>query len=148
MYPLLIVLAVIAMDQIVKIMIVSKVMPIGEIVVIKHFFSLNYVENYGIAFGMFKNKTLFFIVTVFIIAIVISYLIFKLCKKHIYVTICLSMILGGAMGNQIDRIRLGYVVDYLSFSIFPPVFNLADSAVVVGAFLLGIIVLLDKDLSF
>ncbi|HWQ29814.1 MAG TPA: signal peptidase II, partial [Negativicutes bacterium] len=59
-------------------------------------------------------------------------------------TICLSLILGGAIGNLIDRLRLGYVVDYLSFSIFPPVFNFADSAIVVGAILLSIILVFDK----
>lgn len=48
----------------------------------------------------------------------------------------LSMILGGAIGNLIDRVRLGYVVDFIDFKFFPAVFNLADSMIVVGAFLL------------
>ncbi|HOE57893.1 MAG TPA: signal peptidase II, partial [Bacillota bacterium] len=67
-------------------------------------------------------------------------------NKSISVTVCLSLILGGAIGNLIDRIRMGYVIDYLSFTIFPPVFNLADSAIVVGAILLCLIIAFNKNI--
>ncbi|HYE80608.1 MAG TPA: signal peptidase II [Clostridia bacterium] len=146
MYPFIIAAVIVALDQIIKNVLV-KALANGPIVVIRNFFNLVYVENYGIAFGMFKNKTLFFIITQSIIAIIISYVIYKLHSKSMPLTICLSLILGGAIGNLIDRIRIGFVIDYLSFSIFPPVFNLADSAIVVGAILLSLLLLFDKNIK-
>lgn len=146
MYPVVITAAIVILDQVIKYFVSANLMT-SEITVIKNFFYLTYVENYGIAFGMFQNKTLFFIITQSAISIVIIFLIYRLYKVHFWVTVCLAMILGGAVGNLIDRIRLGYVVDYLRFTIFPPVFNLADSAIVVGAILLGAIVILDKNIN-
>ena len=146
MYPVLIVAAVVAFDQIIK-NVVVKALADGPITVIKNFFYLVYVENYGIAFGMFKNKTLFFIITQCIISVLLAFVIYKFQDKYISVTICLSLILGGAIGNVIDRIRIGYVIDYFSFTIFPPVFNLADSAIVVGAILLSLILVFNKEIN-
>jgi signal peptidase II len=146
LYPIFISAAVIAIDQIVKNLLV-KALAGGEIIVIKDFFRLVYVENYGIAFGMFKNKTLFFIITQCIISVLIIYAIYRFRNISVPVTICLSLILGGAIGNLIDRIRIGYVIDYLSFSIFPPVFNIADSAIVVGAILLSLILVFNKEIQ-
>lgn len=148
MYWLLIVAALVGLDQYVKQLVVVNVLPKGSIEVIKNFFYLTYVENFGIAFGMFKNKTWFFIIMTSIIAVMILYFIIRLKGKSLPVTVCLSLILGGAIGNLIDRVRFGYVIDYLHFSFFPPVFNLADSAIVVGAFLLGAIIVFKKDLNF
>ncbi|MEA4847753.1 MAG: signal peptidase II [Clostridiaceae bacterium] len=146
MYPVLIAAAVIASDQIIK-SILTRTLADGPITVIKNFFYLVYVENYGIAFGMFKNKALFFIVTNCIISVLIAFMVYRLRYKSIPVTICLSLILGGAIGNLIDRIRLGYVIDYLSFTIFPPVFNFADSSIVAGAVLLSLLLLFNKDIK-
>ena len=146
MYPIFIAAAVIVIDQITKNMLV-KALADGPITVIRNFFNLVYVENYGIAFGMFKDKTIFFIVTQLLISVVIMYVIYRLRNKSVPLTICLSLILGGAVGNLIDRIRLGYVIDYLSFSIFPPVFNFADSAIVVGAILLSVLIVFNKDIQ-
>lgn len=148
MYWFLIVAALVGLDQYLKWLVIANVLPKGSIEVIHNFFSLTYVENFGIAFGMFKNKTWFFIIMNGIISAVVLYFILKLKDKSRSVTVCLSLILGGAIGNLIDRARLGYVVDYLHFSFFPPVFNLADSAIVVGAFLLGAIIIFKKDLNF
>jgi len=146
LYPIFIAAAVVVIDQIIKNVLV-KALENGPIVVIKNFFNLIYVENYGIAFGMFKNKTIFFIITQCIISVFIAFVIYKLHDKSIPVTICLSLILGGAIGNLIDRIRLGYVIDFLSFTIFPPVFNIADSAIVVGAILLSLILVFNKEIK-
>jgi signal peptidase II len=143
LYPILIVAAIIALDQFIKNFAV-KALADGSIEVIRNFFYLVYVENYGIAFGMFRNKTLFFIIAISIISVFVAFMIYKFHNKSISVTICLSLILGGAIGNLIDRIRIGYVIDYFSFTIFPPVFNLADSAIVVGAILLSLILIFDK----
>jgi signal peptidase II len=145
LYPIFIAAAVIAIDQIIKNVMV-KALKSGPIAVIKNFFNLVYVENYGIAFGMFRNKTIFFIITQCIISVLIAFVIYKFRDKSISVTICLSLILGGAIGNLIDRIRLGYVIDFMSFTIFPPVFNIADSAIVVGAILLSLILVFNKEI--
>jgi signal peptidase II len=145
-YPILIAAAVTVLDQIIKVY-MAKALANGQITVIKNFFYLNYVENYGIAFGMFRNKTLFFIIAICIISVCVTFMIYKFYKTSVPVTICLSLILGGAIGNLIDRVRLGYVIDYLSFSIFPPVFNFADSAIVVGAILLSLLLVFDKDIA-
>lgn len=146
MYPILIAAVVVALDQIIKNVMV-KALAAGPITVIKDFFYLVYVENYGIAFGMFRNKTWFFIIAISIISVFVAFMIYKFHNKSIPVTICLALILGGAIGNLIDRIRLGYVVDYLSFTIFSPVFNFADSAIVVGAILLSLILIFDKSIE-
>ncbi|MHB1392069.1 MAG: signal peptidase II [Clostridia bacterium] len=146
MYPIFIAAAVVVLDQIIKNVLV-KALAEGQITVIKNFFYLAYVENYGIAFGMFRNKTLFFIIAIIIISVLVALMIYKFYKVSIPVTICLSLILGGALGNLIDRIKLGYVIDYLHFSIFPPVFNFADSAIVVGAILLSLILVFNKDIQ-
>ncbi len=146
MYSVFIAAAVIALDQIIKSVLV-KALADGQITVIKNFFYLTYVENFGIAFGMFKNKTLFFIVAICIISILVVFMIYKFHKVSIPVTVCLSLILGGAIGNLIDRIRLGYVIDYLSFTIFPPVFNFADSAIVIGAIVLSLLIVFDKSIQ-
>lgn len=147
MFPFLIVLAVACIDQIIKLQILSNVILFDQIEVIKNFFYITHVKNYGIAFGMFQNKTLFFIITTAAIALVIIYLIIKLKNKNIGLTVCLSVILGGAIGNLVDRIRLGFVVDYLQFSIFPPIFNFADSCIVVGALIVSVLILFDKNIT-
>jgi signal peptidase II len=144
-YPVLIIAAVIAIDQFSKYLTVTRLMPIGDYNVISGFLEFTYVENFGIAFGMFQNQRWFFVVSTCIIALVVLYFIFKMFKKYVFYTICLSLIFGGAIGNLIDRIRLGYVIDFIHFSFFPPVFNIADSAVVVGAITLSIAILFTKE---
>lgn len=145
MYPVLIIAAVIALDQFSKYLTLTRLKPIGDFNVISGFLEFTYVENFGIAFGMFQNKTLFFIICIAIIAAILLYFIFKMRKQYVFYTICLSLIFGGAIGNLIDRIRLGFVVDFIHFSFFPPVFNIADSGVVVGAIALSIAILLTKE---
>lgn len=134
-------------DQFVKYRIIEKVMPCARLEIIKNFFYITYVENYGIAFGLFKNNTLIHIISTSIILLVMCCFLFRYYKKNIAVAICVSLIIGGAIGNLIDRIRLGYVVDYIHFIIFPPVFNIADAAIVCGAMLLSILLIFDKSIT-
>lgn len=145
MYPVLIIAAIIALDQYSKFLVVTKIMPVGDYSVISGLLEFTYVENRGIAFGMFENQRWFFVVATSIIAIVVLFFIFKMYKDHVFFTICLSLIFGGAIGNIIDRIRFGYVIDFIHFNFFPPVFNIADSAVVVGAIALSVAILFTKD---
>ena len=135
------------LDQFVKYRIIEKVMPCAGLEIIKNFFYITYVENYGIAFGLFKNNTLIHIISTSIILLIMCCFLFIYYKKNTAVAICISLIIGGAIGNLIDRIRLGYVVDYIHFIIFPPVFNIADAAIVCGAMLLSILLIFDKSIT-
>lgn len=97
----------------------------------KHFFIINYQENYGAAFGLFQGQLLIFI----FVAIFVIFLIFFYYNKVKYKT-ALLFILGGTIGNLIDRIFLGFVRDFIDLKIWP-VFNIADSANVIGAAILS-----------
>lgn len=101
--------------------------------VVEGFFYLTLVHNTGAAFGVFPNQALFFLIVSGLAVITIA--IF-LRKKPVSLPrdLGFALILGGAVGNLIDRVRLGYVVDFFDFRIWP-VFNVADSAITVGALL-------------
>lgn len=133
---IVIVAFVLAVDQFTKYIAAKYLMPIGTLPIIKNFFHLTYLENRGAAFGILQNKTLFFIIITIIVGGILIYSMFKLPGNAAY-KYTLAMILGGAIGNLVDRIRLGYVIDFIDFKFFPAVFNIADSFIVVGAFILG-----------
>jgi signal peptidase II len=102
---------------------------------------LTYVENRGAAFGLFQNQTAFFVVVgVVVIAIIAAS--YKFLPRTGFLThLALGLQLGGAVGNMIDRIRQGYVVDFVDFgyqSNWWPVWNVADAAIVVGVGLLAL----------
>ncbi|MAG50136.1 signal peptidase II [archaeon] len=97
----------------------------------KHFFIVNYQENYGAAFSILQGQLLIFIA----VAILVIFLIFFYYNKVKY-KIGLLFILGGTIGNLIDRIFLGLVRDFIDLKIWP-VFNIADSANVIGAAILA-----------
>ena len=95
-----------------------------------------YVENRGMAFGMLQNFRWFFIVfTVVIILAVIIYTI-KTKPSSRLLTVSLALIVGGGTGNLIDRIFMGYVIDYIQLSFFSPVCNFADYCITIGTALL------------
>lgn len=113
--------------------------------VIKGVFHLTLIHNTGAAFGILKNQTSLFIFSS-ITAIILIYFGLKDKKYKKSYKFSLSLILAGALGNLIDRISLGYVVDFLDFRVWP-VFNLADSAITVGAILLGVSVLKKEEVK-
>jgi signal peptidase II len=111
-------------------------MPLAEsIPVIKSIFHITYVENTGIAFGLFPQGHSLFIVISLIIILVIIFFERKKVIKSLKERFCLGLVLGGALGNLIDRLRFGFVIDFLDFRIWP-VFNLADSGVCIGGILM------------
>ena len=132
----IIIISAIAADRVSKVICRQYLRPLGSIPVIKGVFHLTYVENTGAAFGMLQGNTWFLILTSALVSAVVAYLIWKVKPENRYVKLSLALILGGALGNLVDRVLLGYVVDFLDFRIWP-VFNIADSCVVVGAILLG-----------
>ena len=128
------VLAVI--DQMIKYFVLENLRPVGYMSVADSFFSLVYVENRGIAFGMFQGMFWFFsVMTVVFIGIFIYMIVKKIFKGRLFY-ISSALIIGGGIGNLIDRVFRGYVIDYLSFSFFSPVFNFADCCVTIGAVLM------------
>jgi len=101
-----------------------------------NFFSLTLVKNYGILFGFFNNgKGRFFLILFSIFAIIfIFFYSKKIGRTERYDQFSLGLIEGGIMGNLIDRIKNGYVIDFINFH-FWPVFNFADSFIVIGIIL-------------
>jgi len=128
---------VILFDQASKFFIQYK-MKIGEsIPVIKGIFHITYIENPRTSFGLFEYNTSFFVIAV-LISVILVILIYKkiIFKKDPFMYIPLMLVLGGAVGNLIDRLRIdGKVIDFIDFRIWP-VFNFADSAIVFGMLIL------------
>ena len=146
MMEVIIILAIIVADQLTKYLAVTRLKEIGTIEIVRGVFSLTYVENRGAAFGILQNYRWFFIITTTIICIAVIYFLVTQSNASLVLRISLSMILGGAIGNLIDRIRLGYVVDMLHFTLIDfPVFNVADCFVVMGTILLAYYILFIAD---
>jgi signal peptidase II len=101
------------------------------------------VLNSGAAFGLFKDRSVFFMVFSALVILFISIYMLRGGCKDLPVLIALSLILGGAAGNLIDRALFGYVIDFLDFRIWP-VFNIADASITIGAFILAIRLVFDK----
>ncbi len=122
---------IVFLDQATKLLAVQFLKPVEQVPVISGVFHLSYVENAGIAFGLFQNYPAVWsaIITVSVVLLLIGARFFadqSLLRKIAY-----SCILGGAIGNWIDRIRLHAVIDFLNFIVWP-VFNVADSFITVG----------------
>ena len=134
---LLIGTATFLLDQITKILI-QKYFLLGEsIPVIEGIFHITITYNKGAAFGLFKNQTLALII-ISIAALVLFPFPYRTSgKNNKMVGVSLGLIAGGACGNLIDRLRFGYVFDFLDFRIWP-VFNVADTAITIGAVMLAI----------
>lgn len=137
----LIALLVIIIDQSSKWLIVKK-MTIGEsIEIVKGFLYITSHRNTGAAWGMLAGQMMFFYIITVIVVIIIIYYIHKEARQNLLLGISLSLILGGAIGNFIDRLVKKEVVDFINTYIFSydfPVFNIADSALVIGVGILMI----------
>lgn len=143
MYEILI-LALIGIDQLTKWLVRTSLSSSRSIEIIGVFFNLTYVENRGAAFGLLQNMKVFFVLVALIVAIVGLVYIHRSksrdgarTKKDLRIArinrLAVSSIIGGAIGNLIDRLCLGYVVDFFDFRfIWSYVFNFADILVVVG----------------
>ena len=133
----------IGLDQVIKHWALNSLKDMETVPVIKNIFNLTYVENRGAAFGLFENNQMIFVVVALIASIAGLYM---LHSKKINSKICkfsIVLIIAGALGNLIDRVRLDFVVDYFDFVfIWNYVFNLADCFIVVGTILLCVYVVL------
>ena len=145
-------MAVIALDQISKFVLTSTIPEYRSVTVIEGFFNLVHVRNRGIAFGLMNRPgqglQFYFLVAATIGAITLLLFWFRKMKdEDPKITIGLGLILGGAVGNFIDRIRLGEVIDFLDFyvgSYHWPAFNAADMAITVGILWLAVNTILRK----
>ena len=134
----------VAVDQLTKLYALNVIKPKGTITVIDNFYYFTYVENRGAAFGIMQNKQWFFIIVTLLIFAAFGYILFKYKIEGKLFFAAVVLIFGGGVGNLIDRIFRGYVVDFLQFSFFSPVCNAADYFITVGAVLLVISVLFCK----
>ena len=149
---LLIALIVVLLDRWTKHLVAQRIALYSHIQIIPGFFRLTHTENTGAAFSLFADSTAPWktgmLITFSVIALlVVAVLLWKNNHAHIATGIGLSLIMGGALGNLWDRLARGRVVDFLLFYVKRyqwPVFNLADSAIVIGAGLLVLEILIAK----
>jgi signal peptidase II len=142
---LVIVSVILSLDQLSKFL-VSRFLQLNQSVpVISGIFDLTLVHNRGAAFGIFRNQVPVFIITA-IIAVAMIFFTLRNKKHKALFVFALSLILAGALGNLIDRVRFGYVIDFLDFRVWP-VFNVADSAITIGAVILAWSILTERHVS-
>jgi signal peptidase II len=134
---------VFAADQLSKFWITRRLLLGESWPLLPNIFHLTYLLNPGAAFGILAHRTVFFVAISFLIILLIIVGGFLIPSQHYLLRLALSLQLGGALGNLCDRLRFGYVVDFLDFRIWP-VFNLADIAIVLGTGLL-LLSLIDKE---
>jgi len=133
-------LLVIFTDQLSKFWVRSNIL-LGESLPETGFFRLTHLHNTGATFGLFQGQSLMLIIIAIIGVCFLLYLVLFMYRRFpllntVLVKLSLGLILGGTVGNLIDRLSSGYVTDFIAIGIWPP-FNIADSAVVVGAILLA-----------
>lgn len=138
---IVIILLGIAVDRFTKLWVMKSLLENSNVDIIGNFVSVLYIKNKGAAFGILQNK-LYFLTSVTIIVVVgMIYYIFKFKPQSRMVTISLSLIISGALGNLADRIVYGYVVDFIALHLgniyYFPIFNIADILVVTGTMLLA-----------
>ncbi|MDD3403248.1 MAG: signal peptidase II [Hespellia sp.] len=152
--PILIIIALVVLDQFTKALAVIHLKGQESIVLIKGIFQLHYLENKGAAFGMMQNRQILFTIGAVLIICVIAYFWRRIpfVRKYIPFRICSVLIVSGAIGNMIDRLIQNYVVDFFYFSLIDfPIFNVADIYVTVACFLFAYLMIFhykEDDLNF
>lgn len=129
---------IVIIDRITKLLLINK-----EITIIPNLLNFTYIENNGVAFGIASNNTILIVLlNVIILAIIIKFLKEKFSKTNYIIILSLIMILAGGVGNLIDRIAMGYVIDFIDINILDfPVFNIADISITVGVIMIMIILI-------
>ena len=129
----------ILLDQLIK-FVISHFFAVGDsLTIINNFFNITYVKNNGAAFSILQGNQILLIIITILTIFLINYFLIKSKNITNFEVITYGFLLGGIYGNFIDRILLGYVIDYLDFTIFGynfAIFNLADILIVVSIFLL------------
>lgn len=134
-------LVIIVLDQLTKVWMLDglDLREVGRVLVAPPILNFTYVENTGVSFGLFGGGGARWVLSVFSILVAGALALWALKAERRLLVAAIGLVIGGAIGNAIDRIRFGYVVDFIDFSgtgVFPWVFNIADSAITVGVILL------------
>jgi len=138
-------LIVLFIDQGIKAFVINSMYK-SSLTIIKGILNFTYVENTGGAYGIGSNNTIIFILTnIIVLGVLIIYALLKRDKLDKKIIIAIALIISGGIGNLIDRIFRGFVVDYIDFNplIKFPVFNVADIAVVLGCIIIGICIIIE-----
>jgi signal peptidase II len=146
---ILIVFIGLVIDRITKIWALSRLTEGRDIVIVKDLFSFSYLENRGAAFGIFQNKVLLLSIVTSVVILGMIYYLVKYRPSSKLLKYSLALIIGGAIGNLIDRFVYKYVVDFILLHYkdvyYFPTFNVADMMVVCGTFLFAICILKDEN---
>ncbi|MBR7161417.1 MAG: signal peptidase II [Clostridia bacterium] len=144
---ILIIVASVILDQVSKMIVVSTMDYNQSIVLIKNIISLRYIHNEGAAFGMLSGHRWIFMVITAAALIAMPIILYRYRKLHFLFGLSLSLFIGGAIGNMIDRVFLGYVVDFFEFTFVDfAIFNVADICVVCGAVIMMVyVIFFDKE---
>ena len=125
--------ALIGIDQAIKLWAVNVLQPVGSMPLIPHVVELRFVLNQGMAFSLLSGKQLFLIIATSIALILVAYMLFFRCRGKYLQQAAMLLVLGGGIGNLIDRVLNGEVVDYINLLFMRfAVFNFADICVCVG----------------
>jgi signal peptidase II len=139
---ILIAVLVVVMDQVSKMLVMNSMHLNQSIPVIPNVLHITYIHNFGGAFGILAHRTGIFVFVAVVVVILLSVFSRQIPQEEGLLRMALALQLGGAVGNLIDRLRFGFVVDFLDIRVWP-IFNVADMAIVAGIGLL----LLDLVLS-
>ncbi len=132
--------AVVVFDQLTKALVRSNMVP-GQSIPEDGIIRLTYVRNAGVAFGLVLAKpTILIAITILVCGVVLFLYLRHPLFNHLFLRVALALVLGGAVGNLIDRLRLGYVTDFIDIRVWP-IFNLADSATVAATIVLACYIL-------
>ncbi len=148
-------LIVLIADQVSKAWATEKLLPVDTLEVIPNFFRFTYARNRGVAFSLFadsKYEIKWVLAAISLLAAIgVAYYLIRLATNNSRLNISLSLLLAGIVGNLIDRVRLGEVVDFIDFHWYEkytwPTFNIADAAICIGAALLALEMLFEEKTS-
>ncbi len=150
----LIIIALIIFDQFTKKLAVAKLMGKPAFPLLKGVLEFDYLENRGVAFGMFQGQRVFILIVGVVFIAGLLWFMVKMPKgtKYTWLHVILSFVIAGGIGNIIDRVSLGYVIDFISFVLIDfPIFNVADCYVVCGVIAMCIMILFvfkEEDFEF
>lgn len=133
----------VVLDQTTKYLAVIHLKDQPPYVILQNIFQLEYLENRGAAFGLFQDKRIFFYLSVILISVIVVWFYSRvpMDRKYMPLRICAVLLIAGAYGNFIDRIRLNYVIDFFYFKLIDfPIFNVADIYVTVSSFLIILLI--------
>jgi len=132
----------ILIDQITKFLIKTNFQLNESLAIIKNIFHLTYIHNFGAGFGILQQQKWILIFISLLVIGVIFYYLDRIKKKEVLLQVLVGFTLGGTVGNLIDRVTYGFVIDFIDFRIWP-IFNAADSFVTIGV--IGLVIYLWKE---